>query len=38
MGNKIIKTELILLALDGIDVILGMDWMSRHGAILDISS
>ena len=28
LGSKIIKTELILLALGGIDVILGMDWMT----------
>ena len=38
LGSKIIKTELILLALGGIDVILGMDWMNRHGVVLDIPS
>src|SRR6185503_2997178 len=36
LGSKIIKTELILLALGGIDVILGMDWMTRYGVVLDI--
>ena len=38
LGSKIFKTDLILLALEGMDIILGIDWMSRHGAILDISS
>ena len=38
LGSKTIKTELILLALGGIDVILGMDWMNRHGVVLDIPS
>ena len=38
LGSKIFKTDLILLALEGMDIILGMDWMNRHGAILDISS
>jgi hypothetical protein len=38
LGSKIFPTDLILLALEGIYVILGMEWMTRHGAILDISS
>ena len=38
MGSKIFKIDLILLALEGMYIILEMDWMSRHGAILDISS
>ena len=38
LGSKIFKTDLILLALAGMDIILGMDWMNRHGVILDISS
>jgi len=38
LGSKIIRTELILLALEGIDIILGMDWMTRHGVVLDIPS
>jgi hypothetical protein len=38
LGSKIFKTDLILLALEGMDIILGMDWMNRYGAILDISS
>ena len=38
LGSKIIKTDLILLALEGLDIILGMDWMTRHGVTLDIPS
>jgi len=38
LGSKIIPTDLILLALEGMDVILGMEWMNRHGVILDFSS
>ena len=33
-----IKTDLILLNLEGMDVILGMDWMTKHKVQLDISS
>ena len=38
MGSKIIKTDLILLALDGLDIILGIDWMTWHGVTMDIPS
>jgi hypothetical protein len=38
LGSKIIKTDLILLALEGIDIILGVDWMTRHAVTLDLSS
>ena len=38
MGSKTIPTTLILLPLEGMDIILGMDWMKRHGVLLDISS
>jgi hypothetical protein len=38
LGGKIIKTGLILLALEGIDIILGVDWMTWHGVTLDLSS
>jgi hypothetical protein len=38
LGSKIIKTDLILLALEGINIILGVDWMTRHGVTLDLPS
>jgi hypothetical protein len=28
LGSKTIKADLILLALEGMDIILGMDWMT----------
>jgi hypothetical protein len=38
LGSKIIKTDLVLLNLEGIDVILGTNWMTEHRVLLDISS
>ena len=38
LGSKTISTDLILLPLEGMDVILGMDKMNRHGVLFDISS
>jgi predicted aspartyl protease len=38
LGSKVIKTDLILLHLEGMDIILGMDWMTKHKVLLDISS
>jgi hypothetical protein len=38
LGSKIIKTDLVLLNLEGIDVILGTNWMTQHRVLLDISS
>jgi hypothetical protein len=38
LGSKTIKTDLILLALEGMDIILGNYWMALHEVTLDISS
>ena len=38
LGSKLIKIDLISLSLEGMDVILGMDWMTQHKVLLDISS
>jgi hypothetical protein len=38
LGSKLIKTDLVLLNLEGIDVILGINWMIEHRVLLDISS
>ena len=38
MGSKIIDTDLIILALEGMDIILGMNWMTLHQVTLDVSS
>jgi hypothetical protein len=36
LGSKTIDTDLIILGLEGMDVIIGMDWMNRHKVVLDI--
>jgi hypothetical protein len=38
LGSNLIKTDLLLLDLEGMDILLGMDWMIRHRVSLDISS
>jgi hypothetical protein len=38
LGSNLIKTYLILLNLEGMDILLGMDWMTRHQVSLNISS
>jgi hypothetical protein len=37
LGSKIFPTNLIAINLAGMDVILGMDWMTHHKVVLDIS-
>jgi hypothetical protein len=37
LGSKICPTNLIAISLAGMDVILGMDWMTQHKVVLDIS-
>jgi hypothetical protein len=37
MGSNLIKIDLLLLDLEGTDVLLGMDWMTRQQLSLDIS-
>jgi hypothetical protein len=36
LGSNLIKIDLLLLDLEGMDVLLGMDWMTRHQVPLDI--
>jgi hypothetical protein len=38
LGSDLIKIDLLLLDLEGMDVLLGMDWMTRHRVSLDIFS
>jgi hypothetical protein len=38
LGSQVIKTDLVLLNLEGMDVILGTNWMTEHRVLLDISS
>jgi hypothetical protein len=37
LGSKNIQSNLITINLEGTDVILGMDWMTLHKVVLDIS-
>jgi hypothetical protein len=34
----VIRTTLLILGLDSVDIILGTDWLSRHQAVLDIAA
>jgi predicted aspartyl protease len=36
--RRVFRTDLIILEGQGLDVILGMRWIKRHGAVLDIAS
>jgi hypothetical protein len=37
LGSKTIQSNLIVIGFEGMNVILGMDWMTRHKVGLDIS-
>jgi hypothetical protein len=36
IGSKTFPTHLVTFSLDGVDVILGMNWMTQHKVVLDI--
>jgi hypothetical protein len=38
LGSLVIRTTLLILVLDSMDIILGTDWLSRHQAVLDIAA
>jgi hypothetical protein len=38
LGSKVVPTNLMALSLEGMDVILGMDWLVQHQVILDIAT
>jgi hypothetical protein len=38
MGKNLMRTDLLLLNLEGMDILLGMNWMTQHHVSLDISS
>jgi hypothetical protein len=38
LGSKVVPANLLALNLKGIDVILGMDWLTQHQVILDIAT
>jgi hypothetical protein len=38
LGSHIVKTTLLILGLENVDIILGPNWMTRHQVVLDIAS
>jgi hypothetical protein len=38
LGSHIIKTTLLVLGLENVDVILGANWMTLHQVVLDVAS
>jgi hypothetical protein len=38
LGSKIFKTTLLILGLEGMDVILRADWMTQHRVVLDVAA
>jgi hypothetical protein len=38
LGSKVVPAKLLALSLEGIDVILGMDWLTQHHVVLDIAT
>jgi hypothetical protein len=38
MGQNLMRTDLLLLDLEGMDILLGMNWMTQHHVSLDVSS
>jgi hypothetical protein len=38
LGSKVVPTNLLALSLEGIDVILGIDWLTQHQVMSDIAT
>jgi hypothetical protein len=38
LGSRIFKTTLLILGLEGMDIILGADWMTQHRVVLDVAA
>jgi hypothetical protein len=38
LGSHIIKTTLLVLGLENVDIILGANWMTRHQVVFDVAS
>jgi hypothetical protein len=38
LGSKVVPANLLALSLEGIDVFLGMDWLTQHQVVLDIAA
>jgi hypothetical protein len=38
LGRKIVKTTLLILGMDNVDIILGANWMTQHHVVLDVAN
>jgi hypothetical protein len=38
LGSKIVKTTLLILGMDNVDIILGTDWMTQHQVVLHVAN
>jgi hypothetical protein len=38
LGSRIFKTTLLILGLEGMDIILGADWLTQHQVVLDVAA
>jgi hypothetical protein len=38
LGSHIVKTTLLVLGLENVDIILGANWMTLHQVVLDVDS
>jgi hypothetical protein len=37
LGSKIVKTTILILGMDNVDIILGANWMTQHQVVLDVA-
>jgi hypothetical protein len=38
LGRSIVKTTVLILGMDNVDIILGANWMTRHQVVLDVAN
>jgi hypothetical protein len=38
LGSKIVKTTLLILGMDNVDMIFGANWMTQHQVVLDVAN
>jgi hypothetical protein len=38
LGSKIVKTTILILGMDNVDIILGANWMTQHQMVLDVAN
>jgi hypothetical protein len=38
LGSIIFKTTLLIMGLESVDIILGIDWLSQHHSLIDVAT